>query len=61
MNQNNKNDSLDKQSKETMDVAMKYMDAMGKGDMETMVSLMDEDMVWQNEGDRRTSGKCCCF
>ena len=46
------NDVLAKQSKETLDVAMKYMDAMGKGDMETMVSLMDDEMVWQNEGDK---------
>ncbi len=43
---------MEEQSKTTMDVAMKFMDAMGKGDMETMVSLMDDDMVWQNEGDK---------
>lgn len=52
MNQNDNTNALDNQSKETMDVAMKFMDAMGKGDMETMVSLMDDDMVWQNEGDK---------
>lgn len=52
MNQTDKNTSLEKQSKETMEVATKYMDAMGKGDMETMISLMDENMVWQNEGDK---------
>lgn len=52
MSQNDKENTLDKQSKETMDVANKFMDAMGKGDMETMVSLMDDDMVWQNEGDK---------
>ena len=52
MSQNDKKDALEKQSKETMEVAMKYMDAMGKGDMETMVSLMDDNMVWQNEGDK---------
>ena len=52
MNQNDDANALDKQSKETMDVAMGFMDAMGKGDMETMVSLMDDDMVWQNEGDK---------
>ncbi|OJJ19630.1 hypothetical protein BKI52_20295 [marine bacterium AO1-C] len=28
------------------------MMAMGKGDMETIKSLMHEDMVWQNEGDK---------
>lgn len=32
-------------------VVMAYMDAMGKGDMETMKSLMADDMVWHNEGD----------
>ena len=52
MIENNKQDALAKQSAETMDIAMKYMEAMGKGDMETMVSLMDENMVWQNEGDK---------
>ena len=52
MIQNDKKEALDQQSKETMEVAMKFMDAMGKGDMETMVNLMDEDMVWQNEGDK---------
>ncbi len=52
MNQNDNINALDNQSKETMDVAMKFMDAMGKGDMETMLSLMDDDMIWQNEGDK---------
>ncbi len=52
INQNDKEKNMDKQSKATMDIAMKFMDAMGKGDMETMVSLMDDDMVWQNEGDK---------
>ncbi len=52
MNQKNNEDALEKQSKETMEVAMKYMDAMGKGDMETMVNLMDDNMVWQNGGDK---------
>ena len=51
INQANKENSMDKQSKETMDVAMQFMGAMGKGDMETLVSLMHEDMVWQNAGD----------
>ena len=27
------------------------MGAMGSGDLETMISLMDDDMVWYNEGD----------
>ena len=52
INQNDKENIMEKQSAETMDIAMKYMDAMGKGDMETMVSLMDDNMVWQNEGDK---------
>ncbi len=51
-NMNQNSDNLEEQSKATMDVAMKFMDAMGKGDMDTMVSLMDENMVWQNEGDK---------
>ena len=51
INQNDKESNMEKQSKATMDVAMKFMDSMGKGDMETMVSLMHEDMVWQNSGD----------
>jgi len=46
-----KHNEMEKQSKATMDVAMAFMDAMGKGDMDTMVSLMDDTMVWQNEGD----------
>jgi len=51
MNQNDKNNALEKESKATMDIAMNFMGAMGKGDMETMKSLMHEDMVWQNSGD----------
>ena len=51
--QTHKQNEMEKQSKATMDVAMAFMDAMGKGDMETMVSLMDDNMVWQNEGDSR--------
>ena len=33
-----------------MDIANAYMEAMGKGDMETMANLMHDDMVWQNAG-----------
>lgn len=40
------------QSETTMRIAMSFMEAMGKGDMEKMASLMHEDMVWQNEGDK---------
>ncbi len=49
-NTNKKND-MEKESQATMDVAMKFMDAMGKGEMDTMMELMHEDMVWQNSGD----------
>ncbi len=45
--------TADKQSEETMKVAMSYMQAMTQGDMDKMVSLMHDDMVWQNEGDSR--------
>ncbi len=44
--------SLVLESKETLDIAMRFMDAMGKGDMETMTALMHDDMVWHNEGDK---------
>ena len=47
----NQENNIEKQAKATMDVAMHFMDAMGKGDMETIVNLMHEDMVWQNAGD----------
>ncbi len=43
---------IEKQSQATMQIAMKFMGAMGKGDMETMTSLMHDDMVWHNEGDK---------
>ncbi len=39
-------------SDETMKIAMDFMGAMGKGDMDKMVSLMHDDMVWHNEGDK---------
>ncbi len=45
--------TTDKEGEATLKVAMDFMDAMGKGDMETVMSLMDDDMVWQNEGDSR--------
>jgi len=51
--QNDKENSMEKQSKATLDIAMKFMDSMGKGDMETMMSLMHEDMVWANSGDHK--------
>jgi len=43
--------SMDPTSQATFDTVMTFMDALGTGDMETLVSLMAEDMVWQNEGD----------
>lgn len=52
MNQTSTETPMVKQSRATVEVATQYMDAMGKGDMETMVRLMDEEMVWQNEGDK---------
>ncbi|MEM7081416.1 MAG: nuclear transport factor 2 family protein [Pseudomonadota bacterium] len=39
------------EGQETMKVVMAFMQAMGSGDMETMMDLMADDMVWQNEGD----------
>lgn len=48
----NEENSADMQAEETMKVAMAFMGAMGEGDMEKMTSLMDEDMVWHNEGDK---------
>lgn len=47
----NKADELAIESQKTLEIANAYMDAMGKGDMETMKNLMHEDMVWQNAGD----------
>jgi len=40
------------QGVETMKTANAFMEAMGKGDMETMIGLMHDDMVWHNEGDK---------
>ncbi len=43
---------LDESSEQTLGIALKFMEAMGNGDMETMTALMHEDMVWHNEGDK---------
>lgn len=43
---------MDAESQATFDTVMTFMGAIGSGDMETATSLMAEDMVWQNEGDR---------
>ena len=42
---------MDATSQATFDTVMKFMGAIGSGDMETATSLMAEDMVWHNEGD----------
>ena len=41
---------MDAESQATLDTVMAFMGAMGSGEMETMSGLMDDDMVWQNEG-----------
>jgi len=35
----------------SLDTVMRFMGAMGSGDMETVGVLMAEDMIWHNEGD----------
>lgn len=35
----------------SFDIVMRFMGAMGSGDMETVGALMADDMVWHNEGD----------
>ena len=42
---------MDEASQASFDTVMAFMGAMGSGDMETMGSLMADDMVWHNEGD----------
>lgn len=42
---------MDPVSQASFDTVMAFMDAMGSGDMDAMVSLMADDMVWHNEGD----------
>lgn len=43
---------MDPESQATFDTVMSFMGAMGKGDMDTLISLMADDMVWHNEGDK---------
>lgn len=43
---------MDPVSQATFDTVMAFMGAMGSGDMGTMTSLMADDMVWHNEGDK---------
>ncbi|WP_300073865.1 nuclear transport factor 2 family protein [uncultured Ruegeria sp.] len=35
----------------SLDTVMRFIGAMGSGDMETVGVLMAEDMIWHNEGD----------
>lgn len=43
---------MDPVSQATFDTAMAFMGAMGSGDMEGMVSLIHDEMVWLNGGDK---------
>lgn len=43
--------TMDDASQSSFDTVMAFMGAMGGGDMETMGSLMADDMIWHNEGD----------
>lgn len=43
---------MDATSKASFDTVMAFMGAMGTGEMDTMLSLMADDMVWHNEGDK---------
>lgn len=43
---------MDETSQASFDTVMAFMTAMGSGDMDTMGSLMADDMVWHNEGDK---------
>ena len=45
-------EEMDTTSQTSFDTVMAFMTAMGSGDMETMSSLMADDMVWHNEGDK---------
>ena len=42
---------MDAESKASFDTVMAFMGAVGSGDMDTVIALMADDMVWQNEGD----------
>jgi len=42
---------MDPTSQASFDTVMSFMGAVGSGDMDTAISLMADDMVWQNEGD----------
>lgn len=59
--------NMDDITKATFDTVMAFMEAMGSGDMDKMSSLMADDMVWHNEGDKslpwigETRGKKAIF
>ena len=42
---------MDTESQASFDTVMGFMNAMGTGDMDTVMALMADDIVWQNEGD----------
>lgn len=42
----------DDQGQASFDTIMAFMGAMGAGKVDEMAMLMDDDMVWHNEGDR---------
>lgn len=44
--------SMDATSQASFDTVMAFMGAMGSGDMDAMLPLMADDMVWHNEGDK---------
>jgi ketosteroid isomerase-like protein len=44
--------TMDPKSQATYDTVMAFMGAMGSGNVEAMTSLMSDDMVWHNEGDK---------
>ena len=46
-------DDMDDTSKASLDTVMAFMGALGGGDMDTVIALMDDNMVWHNEGDSR--------
>ena len=58
---------MDDTSKASFDTVMALMGAMGGGDMGAMNTLMADDMVWHNEGDKtlpwigETTGKAAIF
>ncbi len=45
-------ETMDDTTQASFDTVMAFMGAMGKGDSATVASLMADDMVWQNEGDK---------